>query len=107
VVQPNPFQTASPSGLGSLAAANFDVPVQAQSPAAAKIVPVTLVAGAEASAFNTDAASHPGECGVGAYADFNFLPFLGLEREGRTIQFHEQENLRQDVLLGGVRYFRR
>lgn len=85
---------------------SFALPVHPQSPPAAKGHPPSLQVGAEASAFNTDAITHPVEYGVGLYADFDVLPFLGLEGEGRTIQFNEQDHLRQDALLGGARIFK-
>lgn len=93
--------------FGSLAGASFVLPVQAQTPTAASNFSPRLSVGAEGSVFNTDALSHPVEYGVGVYADFDFLPFLGIEGEGRTIQFDQLDNVRQDVLLGGVRGFKR
>jgi len=93
--------------LGLFAAAGFVLPVEAQTPPAASSHPARLSVGVEASAFNTDAVSHPVEYGIGAYADFDFLPILGIEAEGRTIQFDQVQNLRQDVLVGGPRFSKR
>jgi opacity protein-like surface antigen len=63
-----------------------------------------LQAGVEFSAFDTDVAFHPWEYGVGAYLDIDGWHRLGIELEGRTIQFDEQDNTRQDIASGGFRY---
>ena len=63
-----------------------------------------LAAGAVFSGFQTDADHHPFMYGFGAYADYNPLPFLGVEIEGRTIQFNQQDNIRQDAISAGLRY---
>lgn len=65
-----------------------------------------LQAGAEFSGFNTDVAKSPPpfEYGVGVFADLQLLGPLGIEGEARTIQFNRQDNVRQDVVSGGVRY---
>lgn len=65
-----------------------------------------LQVGAGFSGFNTDVVKlpHPFEFGITAFADYALWPSLGVEVEGRTIQFNEQYNVRQDTILGGVRY---
>lgn len=63
-----------------------------------------IQAGVEFSAFNTDVAFHPWEYGIGAYVDIDGWHSLGIELEGRTIQFDEQDNTRQDIASGGFRY---
>jgi hypothetical protein len=78
----------------------------AQSPRDNRQVPLGLAVGGEFSIAHIDANVHPTEYGIGAWTDFDFLPFLGLEAEGRTVSFHEQNHLRQDTLLFGARYFR-
>jgi opacity protein-like surface antigen len=65
---------------------------------------MSLSAGAVFSGFQTDADTHPFMYGFGVYADYNPLPFLGVEIEGRTIQFNSQNNIRQDTISGGFRY---
>lgn len=79
--------------------------VNGQSPPAARSPNLRFSVGAEFSGFDTNVTSQqPFEYGVGAYADLNVRRSFGLELEGRTIQFNEQENVRQDILSGGLRY---
>lgn len=65
-----------------------------------------LQVGAEFSGFDTDVVKipHPFEYGIGAFADYALFGPLGVEVEGRTIHFNEQYNVRQDTIMGGVRY---
>lgn len=65
---------------------------------------MSLTAGGVFSVFNTDANTHPIEYGIGAYVDYNFFSYLGIEVEGRTVQFNQQDNIRQDTISGGLRY---
>ena len=78
--------------------------LRAQSTPAAFGPPLHMQAGAEFSAFNTDVATNSWEYGIGAYADANVWRSLGIEAEGRTIQFNEVDNVRQDTISGGLRY---
>jgi opacity protein-like surface antigen len=80
-------------------AANSQVAPSATSYSAGK-----LAVGGEFSIFQIDAYPHPTEYGVGAYIDYDPIKFLGLEVEGRTIQFNETDNQRRDQISGGFRY---
>jgi opacity protein-like surface antigen len=79
---------------------------EGQAPPSAKVITPNLQVGAEFSGFNTDVLEtpHPFEYGVGAYADMKVLGPIGVELEGRTIQFNQRENVRQDTFSGGLRY---
>lgn len=79
--------------------------VKGQSAPAVKGPNLRFSVGAEFSGFGTNVtAKQPFEYGVGSFADFRVWHSLGLELEGRTIQFEQQENVRQDILSGGLRY---
>jgi opacity protein-like surface antigen len=73
------------------------------SPAATQS-PLHLQMGAEFSGFNTDVDYHPFEYGIGAYADLRVWGPLSIEAEGRTTQFEEVDNIRQDTISGGFLY---
>lgn len=73
-------------------------------PAAHQGVAGRLEVGAGFSGFNTDAEAHPFEYGIAAFADVKVWRSLGIEAEGRTIQFNETTNIRQDTAMGGFRY---
>jgi opacity protein-like surface antigen len=77
-----------------------------QTPAAAKQSTPSLQVGGEFSGFDTDVAKSPApfEYGVGIYADLKVLGPVGIEAEARTIQFNQYENVRQDIVSGGLRY---
>lgn len=77
-----------------------------QTAPAARLYSPNFQVGAEFSGFSTDVVKSPPpfEYGVGVFADLKVLGPLGIEAEGRTIQFHQYENVRQDILSGGLRY---
>lgn len=78
--------------------------IHAQTVPAAQSRVGRLDVGAGFSGFDTDAGNHPFEYGVAAFADLKFWRSLGIEFEGRTIQFDETQNIRQDTAMGGFRY---
>jgi opacity protein-like surface antigen len=64
---------------------------------------ISLAVGAGFSGFDTDYAPHK-MYGVTAYYDMDFGRWIGLEVEGRTIQFNKFGNLRQDTIAAGGRF---
>lgn len=75
----------------------------AQAPPAARQIPLELSVGAGFSVFNTDWARSD-MTGITALADATYHLHYGIELEGRTIQFNQFQNLREDTIAGGPRY---
>lgn len=64
---------------------------------------ISLALGAGFSGFNTDYAPD-NMYGVTAYYDMDFGRWIGVEVEGRTIQFNQFGNLREDTIAVGGRF---
>jgi opacity protein-like surface antigen len=62
-----------------------------------------LALGAGFSSFDTDYSPHR-MYGITAYGDLDYGRWIGFEAEGRTIQFNQFGNLREDTLGGGARF---